>query len=171
MSAGNIEAMKEDGAAGQDIINKLIENSQTFSMKTQFSKDKWLKKKAQKYLVTFEVREPNSLEICEAYFHCYPDRICYLRPDMLGFMMQMANISSESKVLMVENTRGFLPGVMIEKQIKYGLRVEFCTRSLKHVTDILVEMDHPASSHSKIGCINSNLLMDGSKDPLQPAFK
>ena len=86
---------------------------------------------------------------------------------MLGFLMQMANISSESKVLMVENTRGFIPGVMIEKQIKYGLKVEFCTRSLKHVTDILVEMDHPSESHSRIGCINSNLLMDDCKDPLQ----
>lgn len=167
MTGEKIEQLKEDGAGGQDIINKLIENSETYKMKTQFSKDKWLKKKAQKYLVTFEVRKPDSLEICEAYFLCYPDRICHLRPDMLGFLMQMANISSESKVLMVENTRGFIPGVMIEKQVKYGLKVEFCTRSLKHVTDILVEMDHPSESHSRIGCINSNLLMDDCKDPLQ----
>ena len=71
--------------------------------------------KAEKYLVTFEVRKPTTLEVCEAYFLCYPDRICYLRPDMLGCILQMANISSESKVLVVENTRGFIPGVLMEK--------------------------------------------------------
>jgi tRNA (adenine-N(1)-)-methyltransferase non-catalytic subunit len=166
MTESDVSKLKGDGATGQDIIDKLIENSETFNMKTRFSKDKWLRKKAQKYLVTFEVREPDSLEICEAYFHCYPDRISFLRPDMLGYMLQMANISSESKVLMVENTRGFIPGVMIEKQIKYGLRVEFCTKSIKYFQDILLEMDHPPSAHSKIGSINSNLLMEDGENPM-----
>lgn len=45
MTADGIEYLKDHGASGQDIIDKLIENSATFSMKTQFSKEKWLKKK------------------------------------------------------------------------------------------------------------------------------
>ena len=96
--------------------------------------------------MTFEVRKPTSLEICEAYFSCYPDRICFLRPDMLGFMLQMANISSESKVLIVENTRGFISGVMMEKEVKYGLRVEFCTKTLKYFNDITIEMDQSSKN-------------------------
>jgi hypothetical protein len=55
----------------------------------------------------------------------------------------MANVSSESKVLVVENTRGFIPGVLMEKYVKYGLRVEFCNRSIKYNTDIMYEMDIP----------------------------
>ena len=148
MTESQITKMREDGAKGQEIINELIQNSQTFNKKTQFSKAKWLRKKAEKYLVTFEVRKPSSLEICEAYFHCYPDRICFLRPDMLGYILQMANISSESKVLIVENTRGFIPGVMMEKEVKYGLRVEFCTKALKYFNDILIEMDQPNLNQS-----------------------
>ncbi len=56
LTSDHIENLKENGATGQDIIDKLIENSATFNMKTQFSKEKWLKKKQQRYLVTFEVR-------------------------------------------------------------------------------------------------------------------
>ena len=49
--------------------------------------------------------------------------------------------------------------------MKYGLRVEFCTRSIKYNADILNEMDIPAKFQAKIGSINSNLLID-EKDPL-----
>ena len=39
--------------------------------------------------------------------------------------MQMANISFQSRVLLVENTKGFLSGALIEKVVAYALRVEF----------------------------------------------
>ena len=89
----------------------------------------------------FEVRKPNGLEVCEAYFRNNPEKICHLRPDSLGYLLTMANINSQSRVLIVENTRGFIPGVLMEKQIKYGLRVEFNTRFIKNNNDILYEMD------------------------------
>lgn len=56
----------------------------------------------------------------------------------------MANLNSQSKVIIVDNTRGFIPAVMMEKQVQYGLRVEFCTKSIKNNVDILYEMDIPA---------------------------
>jgi hypothetical protein len=34
---------------------------------------------------------------------------------MLGYILQMGNISSESRVLLVDNTRGFMSGVLMEK--------------------------------------------------------
>ena len=119
-------------------------------------------------MVTFEVRKPSYHEICEAYQLCYPDRICYLRPDSLGYLLQMANISSESKVLIVENTKGFIPGVLMERQIKYGLRVEFCNRSIKYNTDILHEMDVPPAWQSKVGAINANMILN---DPMSAMVK
>jgi len=41
----NISEMKDQGAGGAQIIEKLMEHSTTFNMKTQFSKEKWLRKK------------------------------------------------------------------------------------------------------------------------------
>jgi len=45
----------------------LIENSDTFNKRTKFSQEKYLRKKMQKYLVSFEVKKPTALELCEVY--------------------------------------------------------------------------------------------------------
>ena len=139
-------------------------------MKTQFSKEKWLKKKSQKYLVTFEIRKPTINEICEVYFANKPSHICFLRPDMLGYLMNYSNVSSESNVLIVENTRGLITGAVAEREIKYGLRVEFGTDALKLNNEIL-RYTYPfiTTKHNlKIGAINSNLLIQTDKDKPNP---
>lgn len=43
-------------------------NSATFQGKTQFSKEKWLKRKQQKYMVQFEVRRVTAIEACDFYY-------------------------------------------------------------------------------------------------------
>ena len=67
ITTDQITEMKESGKKGVQIIEKLIENSTTFNLKTQFSKEKWLRKKQQKYMVTFEVRKPVAMELCELH--------------------------------------------------------------------------------------------------------
>ena len=59
--------MKNSGLTGEELINKLIENSDTFSKRTKFSKEKYLRKKKQKYEVRFEVIKPSAMSLCEAY--------------------------------------------------------------------------------------------------------
>jgi hypothetical protein len=66
-------------------------------------------------MVSFEIRKPECLEICEAYYQNNPEKICYLRPDMLGFILNYSNINSQSKCLLVENTRGLMAGALIER--------------------------------------------------------
>ena len=108
LTSDKIEALKDQGTGGQGIINQLIENSATFGQKTQFSQAKWLKKKAQKYLVTIQIIKPSALELCDTYHTNYPDKICGLRPDNLGYLLNMSNANSQSRVLFVDNTRGLL---------------------------------------------------------------
>ena len=45
LNEAEIVEMRNRGAAGNEIIDSLIQNSSTYHMKTQFSKEKWLKKK------------------------------------------------------------------------------------------------------------------------------
>lgn len=66
LSREQIEALKND-LDGEEIIEKLIENSDTFNTKTEFSKQKYLKKKKEKYLAVFQVLQPNSRTLCD-YF-------------------------------------------------------------------------------------------------------
>ena len=72
-------------------------------------------------MVTFEVRKPNAAEMCETYWLCYPEKIFQLRPDMVGYIMNNANINFESRVLLIDSTRGLLAGVMKEKEVNYCL--------------------------------------------------
>ena len=53
-----------------------------------------------------------------------PNKILGLRPDSLGLLLQMANINAESRVLLVDKTKGFLAGALIEKNVKDILHVE-----------------------------------------------
>ena len=45
VTADEIGDMKNVGSSGQEIIAKLMANSATFQGKTQFSKEKWIKRK------------------------------------------------------------------------------------------------------------------------------
>jgi len=51
LQASEIEKMKQEGVEGQQIIDKLIENSESFNKRTEFSKAKYLAKKRQKYRI------------------------------------------------------------------------------------------------------------------------
>ena len=48
-----------------------------------------------------------------------------MRFDSLALLLNLANISYSSRVLLVENTSGFLTGCLLEKQVHSILRVEF----------------------------------------------
>ena len=45
VTPGQIEEMKEKKTGGKQIIETLIQNSNTFQQKTQFSREKWLRRK------------------------------------------------------------------------------------------------------------------------------
>lgn len=44
-----IEKLKEEGASADDLVKKLVENSATFSGKTVFAKEKYIRRKKKKY--------------------------------------------------------------------------------------------------------------------------
>ncbi len=78
----------------------------------------------QKYLVSFEVKKPTALELCEMYSQTQPGRILNLRADSLALLLQMANVNSDSRVLLIDKTRGLLAGALIEKNVKEIMHVE-----------------------------------------------
>jgi len=131
--------------SGGELISKIIEGSETFQKRTKFSQEKYLRKKMQKYLVRFEVKKATALELCEAYNQAAPNKIQGLRSDSLGLMLQLANICSESHVLLIDKTRGLLAGALIEKHAKEILSVELAAQpQIKISAEILMEFDfHP----------------------------
>ncbi len=71
MTSDDIERLKTmDDLSGHDIIDRLIENSASFNTKTEFSQEKYIKKKKDKYETLFFVVKLNS--ICGKFF-----KICH----------------------------------------------------------------------------------------------
>ena len=47
-----------------------------------------------------------------------------LRADSLALMLNMANVNAESRVLLIDKTKGLITGALIEKEVKEILHVE-----------------------------------------------
>jgi len=63
-------------------------------------------------------------------------------------MLQMANISSFSQVLLVDSTKGFLTGVLCEKQVDTILKVEEDLGRLEQ--NIYLEFDFPQDTLRRV---------------------
>ncbi|KAK9803881.1 hypothetical protein WJX72_001587 [[Myrmecia] bisecta] len=103
LTAEDIAEMRQAGMGGDEIIAALQANSATFSSKTQFSQDKYRKRKMKKYCMQATVHRPTARSIAEVYFSKSPAKINHLRVDTLAIMLSLANVGAYSNVLVMEN--------------------------------------------------------------------
>ena len=92
---------------------------------------------------------------------------------MMGFMLNNCNVNSDSKVLLVENTKGLMTGAIVERQPNYVLRVEFSSDSMRCNNEILDQFDYPTEDMITVGYIHGKLLVPcekGKPDPMQQAM-
>uniref|UniRef100_A0A7N0TZQ5 tRNA (adenine(58)-N(1))-methyltransferase non-catalytic subunit TRM6 n=1 Tax=Kalanchoe fedtschenkoi TaxID=63787 RepID=A0A7N0TZQ5_KALFE len=120
LTGEDINAMRSQGATGDEIVEALIANSATFENKTSFSQEKYRLKKQKKYAPKILVRRPFTRSICEAYFKKYPHRIGFLRVDTLSLLLSMANVTANSNILVVDTLSGILTGAVAERLGGHG---------------------------------------------------
>jgi hypothetical protein len=94
VTAEEIAKMKEGGTSGTDIIKTLISNSDTFSAKTSFAQEKWLKKKEKKYNRQIRVLKATPASVCDVYHYKSKDKVCNLRVDSLAQILSQGCICS-----------------------------------------------------------------------------
>lgn len=112
----DIGELREKGASGQEIIQKLVENSSTWETKTEFSKQKYLKKKQKKYMPRVRFLRCTAESLCRTYRLKNPTKICNLREDSLGQILVYANIFAGGQVLVVDTCMGLVAGAIAERQ-------------------------------------------------------
>ena len=110
-----IEALRNSGASGEAIISSLVKGSDTFAKKTDFSKEKYLKRKAKKYLPWVRLLEPRSAPIARAYFARGHAKNVVLRWDSLAEMLSRANVRQGTTACVVDGTGGVLSGAVLER--------------------------------------------------------
>ncbi|GAX79292.1 hypothetical protein CEUSTIGMA_g6733.t1 [Chlamydomonas eustigma] len=121
LSHDEIEALKQSGKSGSEIIAELCNNSATFESKTEFSQDKYKRKKAKKYMIHVTLRKPTARAICQAYYDKGPQRVFNLRFDSLAAMLSLANIGAGGTALVIDNCMGVVLGAVMERMGGHGI--------------------------------------------------
>ncbi|GFR93152.1 tRNA (adenine(58)-N(1))-methyltransferase non-catalytic subunit TRM6 [Elysia marginata] len=132
MSKEDIMKMKDEGATGQKIIEELIENSETFKMKTEFSQAKYLKKKKKKHIPVFTVMRPTPRLVMDI-FSKDPAKICYLRGDSLSQLLSYSNVMYGSRVGVVDTCQGLVLACLLQRIGDAGKIVQLIPNSTNAV--------------------------------------
>ncbi|XP_012535640.1 tRNA (adenine(58)-N(1))-methyltransferase non-catalytic subunit TRM6 [Monomorium pharaonis] len=95
LSKDEIQQLQEAGKTGKEIIGSLIENSKSFAAKTEYSQEKYIKKKERKYLKFLTIHKPSILSLHEVYFKRKPDKIGGLRMDALAQILSYSDVQAD----------------------------------------------------------------------------
>jgi len=116
LSKAQIEEMIETGVSGKNIVEKLIENSDTFQNKTKFSQAKYMKKKAKKYHQYVMIRKPTIRLLMDILYKMDPIKIMNLRIDSLSQILNMVNVQSGGRYMVYETgAQGLVVAAMLER--------------------------------------------------------
>jgi tRNA (adenine-N(1)-)-methyltransferase non-catalytic subunit len=114
LSTEEIIGLRTSGMSGQAIVGQLIENSMTFRDKTEYSQDKYLKKKEKKYFEYVTVRQPTVRLISQIMFRTDPLKILGLRMDTLSQILTTVGIQSQGTYILYESgCQGLVAAAML----------------------------------------------------------
>jgi len=117
LSTDEIIALKESGESGQNIVERLLENSKTFQLKTEYAQEKYLKKKARKYCDYLTIFKPSIRLITDVLYkqQTLPKTIA-LRFDTLAQILCRVNLDPGGKYLLYENgSQGLLQAALLNQ--------------------------------------------------------
>eukprot|EP01083_Nonionella_stella_P015665 43836_1 len=141
-------------------LHKIAESSKTFHLKTEFSKEKYLKSKKAKHSAKLITLKANSSNITEMYFHRKPDKTMGLRIDTMSQILSLANIHHNQYVLCVESCTGLVVGSIAERMNGRGRIFNvYCARN--PVLEIANKMFDLSDQEREIICnVNIGLFND-----------
>ena len=150
MSHAQIEEMKRGGTSGADLVEALVRGSATFQDKTEFSQDKFRRKKAKKFMQEVTILRPCARAVCEALHSRDPKRIAGMRADSLSLLLLQANLGPGARALVVEACGGVVAGAALERLGGDGLMVAAAPTSGNKSLDLLRAFGLPAE-HLAVG--------------------
>ncbi|KAI0462660.1 hypothetical protein LJB42_004156 [Komagataella kurtzmanii] len=119
LSTQDIEELKKQGK-GQDIINQIIAGHDSFGKKTQYSQEKYLKRKQEKFLRRFTIEYLGASEMLQYYRLKDPQRVLDMSNESLGLILSYANIRPGGNYILVDETGGVLLYAMLERMENEG---------------------------------------------------
>ncbi|EDS35674.1 tRNA methyltransferase [Culex quinquefasciatus] len=108
LSAEEIQKLREECESSSEIVGKLVENSKSFASKTEYSQEKYLKRKEKKYFEYVQIKRPSIRLIADIYWRLDVDKVMGVR------IISYSGVCSVGNFLLYESgTNGLLPAAFL----------------------------------------------------------
>ncbi|KAG6900507.1 hypothetical protein C0993_009460 [Termitomyces sp. T159_Od127] len=121
-----IQKFKATGVHVSEIIKRQIEQHANYSLKTEYSKEKYKKRKEEKYSKSFTTIEPTLFNVCDYWFNKDQARIRDLRTDSLSQLLNLANIRPGGRYVAVDDASGLVVAGILERMGGQGRLLTIC---------------------------------------------
>ncbi|XP_030747478.1 tRNA (adenine(58)-N(1))-methyltransferase non-catalytic subunit TRM6 [Sitophilus oryzae] len=103
LTKDDIDELQNSELNSNAIVEKLINNSKTFNMKTEYSQEKYIKKKEKKYFEYLQIRKPTIRLLTNMFYRQDPTKTLGIRIDDLSQILTYANIHSDGNHLLYDS--------------------------------------------------------------------
>lgn len=117
LSKEEIENLRDSGISGKEIVSTIIENSSSFTTKTEYSQQKYIKKKERKYCKPITVHKTNLTQLHQVFMFREPNSISHLRMDVLSQILTYSNVNSEGLYMLYDSNSSGLPAASLLDRI------------------------------------------------------
>ncbi|KAJ7293039.1 Gcd10p family-domain-containing protein [Mycena rebaudengoi] len=136
-----IQVLKQSGVHASEMIKMQIEQHANYSLKTEYSKEKYKKRKEAKYSKSFTTIEPTLFNVCEYWFTKDQNRIRDIRVDALSQILNMANIRPGGRYLAVDDASGLIVSGILERMGGSGRLITICHTDSPPAYPVMVNMN------------------------------
>ncbi|KAF9270671.1 Gcd10p-domain-containing protein [Marasmius fiardii PR-910] len=165
-----ITALKQAGVHATDIIKKQIEQHANYSLKTEYSKEKYKKRKeakcallllpsfhpdlrglpSRRYSKSFTTIEPTLFNVCDYWFNKDQNRIRDIRPDALSHMLLLANIQPGGRYLAVDDASGLVVSGILDRLGGDGRLLTICDTDSPPAYPVMANMNFKPNEVSPV---------------------
>ncbi|XP_055597216.1 tRNA (adenine(58)-N(1))-methyltransferase non-catalytic subunit TRM6 [Uranotaenia lowii] len=114
LTTDEILKLREECESSSEVIGKLVENSKSFASKTEYSQEKYLKRKEKKYFEYVQILRPSIRLISDIYWRLDSEKVMGVRFDTLSQIISYSGVCGVGKFLLYESgTNGLLPAAFL----------------------------------------------------------
>lgn len=146
LSPEEIAELRSQGVSAEEIIQKQIERHERFGFKTEFSKEKWRKRKEKKFSSAFTPLAPTVENMLFYYNAKSPASILSLRIDTVSQLLNLASIRPGGRYLLVEETGGVVIGALLERMGGEGKIMQLIDSDSPPAWPVLEQMNFERST-------------------------
>lgn len=158
LTTEKIIELRDSGLSSQEIVGQLIENSKTFHNKTEYSQEKYLKKKGTKYFEYLTIKKPSIRILSELMYTKDPTKVLGLRTDSLSQIITAVNLQPDGRYILYENGSQGLVAASVLNYLSENGKVIYITPG-KHAQKHAILAMNFNQKLDQIKCIQLSVLI------------